>query len=355
MTSLLLRAHPSGRPDSVAGVVEWFGAMQAQDVASGLWSLGVRLPAFTLDDVNAALERGEAIRTWPMRGTVHLVPPADAHWMLELMGVRALAGAAKRREAVGLTEEMAERGVEVLGSALAGGKRMTRAECLAALAGAGVRLAGQQGYHLLWYASQKGVTCITPHVGKEQTFGLLDDWAPEPHRPDREEALGIIAIRYFRSHGPATAADLARWTGLTLTDARAGVAAAGDRLAAVTVDGVAMVADPALLDAGIGHVDDWAALPGFDEYMLGYKDRAMMLDDAHKDAIIPGGNGVFQSTMVRAGRVVGTWKRALGKKAVTVSVTPLVPFKAADRRNATAALEPYARFVGLPLTVGFTA
>jgi hypothetical protein len=59
--------------------------------------------------------------------------------------------------------------------------------------------------------------------------------------------------------------------------------------------------------------------------------------------------------MVRAGRVVGTWKRALGKKAVTVSVTPLVPFKAADRRNATAALEPYARFVGLPLTVGFTA
>src|SRR4051794_31730145 len=150
MVSLLLRPHPAGSPGTVAGVVEWFGAMQAQDMASGLWSLGVRLPGSTAADVNAALERREAVRTWPMRGTVHLVPPADARWMLDLMGVRALAGAAKRRQTIGLDERTAERGVEVLAAALAGGKRLTRAECLAALAQGGVTLAGQQGYHLLW-------------------------------------------------------------------------------------------------------------------------------------------------------------------------------------------------------------
>src|SRR4051795_9003950 len=100
MTSLLLRGDG---PGSVAGIVEWFGAMQAQDVNSGLWSLGARLRGATLADVNAALERREAIRTWPMRGTVHLVPPADAHWMLELTGVRALAAAARRREIIDLT------------------------------------------------------------------------------------------------------------------------------------------------------------------------------------------------------------------------------------------------------------
>lgn len=224
---------------------------------------------------------------------------------------------------------------------------------MAALAAAGVDVAGQQGYHLLWYASQQGVTCITPHVGKEQTFALLDDWAPKPNRPSRPEALAIIAERYFRSHGPATAADLARWTGLTMTDVRAGIAAAGDRLTTADVDGVPMILDPALLDAGLGPVDDWAALPGFDEFMLGYKDRSMMLDDEHKDAIIPGGNGVFQSTIVHAGRVAGVWKRTLGKTAVSVTVTPLVPFTAADRRHATEALEPYATFVGLPLKVTF--
>jgi hypothetical protein len=366
MTSLLLRDHPAGRPvevaGGVAGVVEWFGAMQAQDMASALWSLGVRLPAFTVDDVTAALERAEAIRTWPMRGTVHLVPPADAHWMLDLMGVRALAGAARRREVIGLDQRTAERGVEVLGAALAGGGRMTRAQCLATLADAGVTLAGQQGYHLLWYASQKGVTCVTPHIGKEQTFALLDDWAPKPNRPDRDEALGIIAVRYFRSHGPATRADLQRWTGLTAADVKKGLAVAG---AALEVRGD-HIADPRLLDVALHAPDDWAAddwaaddwaaddwvaLPGFDEYMLGYKDRTLMVDAAHMQAIIPGGNGVFQATIVRAGRVVGTWKRTLGKKAVTVDVSELVALKPAERAKAEAALEPYAAFVGLPLLV----
>jgi hypothetical protein len=355
MTSLLLRVHPSAKPDTVAGVVEWFGAMQAQDMASALWSLGVRLPGFTLADVNAALERREAIRTWPMRGTVHLVPPADARWMLDLMGVRALDGAAKRRQTVGLTEKAADRGVEVLATVLAGGKRMTRAQCLAALADAGVAVAGQQGYHLLWYASQRGVTCIAPHVGKEQTFALLDDWAPKPNRPDREEALGIMALRYFRSHGPTTRKDFAGWTGLTMADAKTGVAAAGDRLTTIRVDGTEMIVDPALVDAGAAEIDDWVALPGFDEYLLGFKDRSMMVDDAHKQAIIPGGNGVFQATIVRAGRVVGTWKRTVGKKAVTVSVTPLAPMRPGERRKAEAALEPYAGFLELPLEVRWTA
>src|SRR4051794_11096152 len=190
MTSLLLRPHPGGNPDTVAGVVEWFGAMQAQDMASGLWSLGARLPAMTVTAVNAALERREAIRTWPMRGTVHLVPPADARWMLDVMGARALAGAAKRRDTIGLTEANAERGVELLAGARAGGRRLPGAQCRAAVAAGGVVVAGQQGYHLLWYASQRGVTCITPNVGKEQTFALLDDWAPKPNTPSREEALG---------------------------------------------------------------------------------------------------------------------------------------------------------------------
>ena len=94
---------------------------------------------------------------------------------------------------------------------------------------------------------------------------------------------------------------------------------------------------------------DWAALPGFDEYMLGYKDRTLMVDPDHMQAIVPGGNGIFQSTIVREGRAVATWKRTLGAKAVTVDITPLVPFKPADRKHTEAALQPYARFVGLPL------
>jgi len=351
MASLLLRERPGGRLADVAGVVTWLGAMQAQDLASGLWSFGVRLPRFTVDEVTAALERREAVRTWPMRGTVHFVPPRDVHWMLDLMGIRALAGAAKRRASLGLSEEVAEHAVEVLGAALAGGGRLTRAQCMAVLADKGIGTAGQLGYHLLWYASQRGVLCIAPNIGTEQTFVLLDDWVPDPYRPDREEALATIALRYFRSHGPTTRQDFAGWTGLTAADARRGIAGAGDQLATIRVDGSEMYLDPALLDgmppsaARMGKV---LVLPGFDEYLLGYKDRSLMLADEHQQAIIPGGNGMFQATVVRDGQVIGTWKRTLSKTRAQITVRPLIPLRKTDPVRIEQAFEEYARFIQRP-------
>lgn len=350
MTSLLLDARQS-RPDTVAGIVEWFGAMQAQDNASALWSLGSRLPASTREDVEQALERREAIRTWPMRGTIHLVPPVDARWMLDLMGPRALAGARSRRANLGLSEQTADRGVEVLGAAMAGGRRLSRSQCLTVLAEAGVDATGQRGYHLLWYASQRGVTCIAPAIDGEQTFVLLDDWVPEPRQVTREEGLAIMAIRYFRSHGPTTRQDFVGWTGLSAADARLGIAAAGDAVASVEVGGLAMHVDPAALDrqgaaTPVEKPGLVLALAGFDEYLLGYKDRALMLAAEHKQAIIPGGNGVFQWTLVRGGQVIGTWRRTPRSGRVIVDAMPLVEVEPDGRAAVEAAIEPYARFVG---------
>lgn len=349
MRSLLLDQPPTlTGTGSVADVVTWFGAMQAQDYAGGLWSLGARLP-FTRTEVEHALERREALRTWPMRGTIHLVPAADARWMLEVLGERALARAAHRRAHLGLDEATARRALDVLGAALAGGGRLTRAECLAALADAGLPADGQRGYHLLRFAGQRGVICLAPNRGAEQTFVLLDEWVPRSHRPDRDEALATIATRYVRSHGPVPRSDLAGWTGLTSADTRAAVAAAGDALATVEVDGAAMLVTPeALADPPPPQPDPVLVLPGFDEYLLGYKNRTLMIAPEHSHAIIPGGNGVFQATVVRAGRVVGTWKRSTTATRTTVTVLPLVPL---DRREVEAAFERYAHFIGTPVQV----
>jgi hypothetical protein len=370
LTSLLLTARPRGQsvqaesaghgtapPTDVAGVVEWLGAMQAQDAASAAWSFGVRLPGLTTTGLDAALERREAIRTWPMRGTVHYVPPRDAHWMLDLMGSRALAGAAKRREFLGLSQDVADRSVEVFATALAGGKRLTRAQCLDALRDNGIDVGSHLGYHLLWYASQRGVTCFAPNIGNEQAFMLLDEWVPEPHRPDPEEALATIARRYFRGHGPTTDADFAGWTGLPVTQCRRGIAATGDALATVSVEGQRMYADRALVESykPARRARTALVLPGFDEYLLGYKDRSMMVDDAHKQAIIPGGNGVFQATVALDGRVVATWRRTTKRTRVDVAVTELVSLSTKDRTMVEAAFQPYGRFLGLPCAVSFAA
>jgi hypothetical protein len=354
LTSLLLRDRPgAARPADVASVVTWFGAMQGQDLASVSWSLGVRLPSFTADDVHAALERREALRTWPMRGTVHLVPARDARWMLDLMGRRVLAGGRARRAELGVDDATATRAVDRLGAALAGGGRLTRAECLATLAEAGIDASGARGYHLLLYAALLGVTCVAPNVGSQQTFALLDEWAPDQARLDPAEALATIALRYLRSHGPTTPHDLAGWTGLTVTDARRGIAAAGAELVEVRVAGTAMWLHRDVLDAYGGRPAvpraDVLTLPGFDEYLLGYKDRALMLADEHKQAIIPGGNGVFQSTLVRSGRVIGIWKRTTRARATVVDLHPLVPLTAPVRSTVEKAFRPYERYLGRPL------
>jgi len=128
-------------------------------------------------------------------------------------------------------------------------------------------------------------------------------------------------------------------------DCKVGLAVAGDDLVTVDVDGVEMLM-PA--DAEGGDPSGWLALPGFDEYLLGYKDRSLMASPADLAAIIPGGNGVFQSTLVRDGRVVATWKRVLSARGVTVTVLPLARVRAADLERA---LKPFAAFLGVPLTV----
>jgi hypothetical protein len=315
------------------------------------------------------LEARAAVRTWPMRGTIHLVPSADARWMVRELGRRPLAQAAARRQVIGLAEGTADRAAEILGTALVGGRRLTRAECLQTWRAAGLNVEGQLGYHMLWYASQRGVTVIAPNVGKEQSFALLDDWVPEHRDLDREAALATIAVRYFRSHGPTTRQDLAGWLGATAAEVRSGIAGAGAALTEVRCGGVAMYAATEQLDrlesaartgapsaaekvqvcgpAFASPADELLVLPGFDEYLLGFKDRSLMLAEEHKQAVIPGNNGVFQATVVRAGRVICVWKRTLTTRQVKINVRSLVGLTAAERDRVELAFAPYAAFVGL--------
>lgn len=353
MGSLLLDASAaSASPTSVADVVEWFGAMQAQDYASGLWSLGARLPQLTRSDVVADLEGGQAVRTWPMRGTLHLVPAADAEWMVRLMGSRTLALARRRHDQLGLDAAALSRAADVLGEALRG-TRLTRAQCLAALEEHGIDTSSQRGYHLLWFAAQVGVTCVTPNTGSEQTFARLDEWAPKPNRPDRDEALATMARWFVRSHGPVPVKDFAGWTGLTMADTRAGLGSLGPSVVDVTVDGAPMVVDgDAVQSVPAGAItagDVWRVLPGFDEYLLGYKNRSLMLTPEQMEAVVPGRNGVFQATIVRNGQVVGLWKRRETATRARVTVTPLTSWPPAWADAVREEFASYERYLERPV------
>jgi hypothetical protein len=343
-------------PDAAQGcgvpeVVTWFGAMQGQDLNSLTWSLGLRTGA-SRAQVDAALATGAVLRTWPMRGTLHLLPSADARWMLEHLGQRSLAQAEPRRAFLGFDLAYARRAAEVLGEALADGEPRGRSACLAALQAAGLDTTGSRGYHLLWFASATGVLCVGPNLGREQSFVLLERWAPTQVALDRAGALATIAARFVRSHGPVSAQDLARWADLPLADARAGLADVPGLVACTDPDGRALVVTEEALDAlpGPGDADGVGpalAAPGFDELVLGYRDRTAQLDRADEAIVVPGGNGVFANTLVVDGRVVGTWRRRTLTRSVAITATPFRPLAGADRTGLDVALGAYAQHLGL--------
>jgi len=338
----LLLVPPSAR--DVAEVVEWFGALQGQDVRSLLWSLGVRLPGATVSSVQEALEQGSVVRTWPMRGTLHLVPARDARWMTGLMAGRKAVAEAARMAQLGV-DVHADRAVDLLCAALAERGRLSRPECLAVLAAAGVPVAGQAAYHLIGQACRRGLVAMAPEVDGDQTFVLLDAWAPGQRDPDRDEALATVVLRYVRSHGPVTRRDVAGWTGLALGDVDRGFAACGDLLERVRVaDGEQIVHVPSSDTVDVDGAASRLVLPGFDEFVLGYKDRSLVLTPDRFERIVPGGNGMFRATLVRGGHVVGAWTRTLTRGRLTVDPELFEPLGARDRAAFERAFEGFARF-----------
>lgn len=332
-------------------VVRWMGAMQAQDYQQALWAIGLRTKSATLVEVEQAIANREIVQTWPMRGTLHFVAAENAKWMLEHLARRRLAVDRARQQQLELDEDILGRCGQLFHDALQGGGRLTRRGMMRLLEDAHINPAGQRGYHILGYLARTGLICLGPMQEKEQTFVLLDEWVPNARTLSREEALAELARRYFASHGPATVKDFARWAGLTLTDARAGLESAKPGLVSETVEGKqywtstdAPDPDPAALDLSCAYL-----LPGFDEYLLGYKDRGDVLAAEHADRVVPGGNGMFLPMIVAGGQVAGTWKRIRKKSSMEVALSPFVPGGIATEQAAAAA-ERFSAFLGVPLS-----
>lgn len=322
-------------------------AMQAQDFPGVKWSIGLRLDQSTEATVDAAFDSGDIVRSWPMRGTLHLVPAEDLGWMLELTAPRVIGSAAPRRAHLGIAEADVERAREIAFASLTGGRVLTRAALLAAIAAGGVSTDGQRGYHLLWYLAQTGTLVLGPADGRQQTFVLLHEWVRAPRRLERDEALGELAFRYFRSHGPATARDLARWSALTISDVRRGLAVCGRQLTELELDGVTYHLAPGTL-AATPPATNVHLLPGFDEYLLGYQDRTAALAPEHSQAVVPGGNGMFKPTMVADGEVVGTWQRTVTARDVVIEPMPFGPLPGPLQQGLIAAAGAYGAFLGRP-------
>jgi len=329
LANLQISTHTSKTPRDVVAAL---GALQAQDYRSALWAIGLRLAQGTEADVERAVANAAIIRTWVMRGTLHFVAPADVRWMLGLLAPRIIAGSAGRRRQLEIDDLTLARSRDLLGNALAGGGLLARDAAMNLLESAGIKTTGQRGIHILRALSLEGLLCQATPKGRQPAFALLDEWAPAAETMPREAALAELAFRYFDSHGPATLRDFVWWAGLTTGDARDGIELAKTRLAREQV-GDAVYWMPAGAPVSPQAAPGLYLLPGFDEYVLGYTDRAIALDAVVFQRIVPGGNGVFRPTIVLDGRVIGAWR--LGNK--TRAASAIERNRASLIRNADSA------------------
>lgn len=339
-------------------VVRWQTALQGQDFPGVLWSIGLRSPGSTRAEVEAAFDRGELVRSWPMRGTLHVTLAQDLGWLLALTRKRTVAALASRHRELEITAADVERAGEAALALLeAGDGRAARDGLFAAFERAGQRTAGQRGTHLLFMLCLQGTLVQGPinRTGNSQFFVRSGHWIQHPRTLDHGQALAELALRYFRSHGPATVKDFQWWTKLTMADINAGMALAADQLESLDFQGTRYWLAPEtarLLERTVPGARSMVLLPGFDEYLLGYTDRSASLDPGYAALIVPGGNGMFKATVVAGGRVAGTWRKAHGasekqrQRAGVVLPEIFGGLSPAQDKALDKAAAAYARFLG---------
>jgi hypothetical protein len=305
-------------------VVRHLLAIQAQDARGARLAIRARSRGVSTADVDDALQRGELVVSWLNRGTLHLVAAEDYWWLHALTTPQLATGNARRLRQEGVSAAQAQRGIDAVVAAVAGGPQ-TRGQLRAALDAAGIPTVGQALVHILAAATLAGHIVRGPMAGAEQAFVAVDSWlGPAPPRLDRQSALDLLARRYLAGHAPGSAEDLAKWAGITRADARRAMGSVPE----VSHQGSTSLPGPRLLGP-------------FDPLLLGWASRTPFLGH-HRSVVTT--NGVFRPVALIGGRVVATWTLPSG----TVTITPLEPVSQDDLARLNADAADVLRFLGLP-------
>lgn len=328
-----------------ADLVYHMGAIQSQNYAGAKWAIAQRLKNAADKTIEDAFTNGDILRTHVMRPTWHFVHPDDIRWMIQLTAPRVMKIAGTQHRQHKLDHIIFSKSEKAILQAMEGGKQLMRDEIAAALEQAGVATNEQRFIHIMMQMELIGLVCSGGRQGKQFTYALLDERVPSSKPFDKQAALIALAERYFISHGPATLQDYVWWSGLTVTDAQKGLEAVKHKLtSAVLNDNIYWFAEQEYRSK----IKSPGAflLPNYDEYIVSYKDRSAAIAASDLNKADPRGT-IFNHTIVVNGKIVGIWKRAIGKAKVDIEVIPFQPLSKMNGAAVAAAAKHYAKFLGL--------
>ncbi len=342
----ILMAHRFSQPGQL---VAWMGAVQAQDYPAAKWGISLRLPGTTEADIEKAITDRTIVRTWGLRGTLHILAAEDIRWVLALIRPSVIPRHTPYNRRLGLDEAVFAHSQALMAKALQGGKLLTRKELAAILDENKIPTHDLRMNFLLYRAALDGVICFGPLRGKQETITLLEEWLPPYPEKSRDESLAELAIRFFSSHGPATVKDFAWWSGLPAADVKAAFELVISKLDPIDENGNTYwqsLDNPPATDL----LSDVLLAPDYDEYLVGYVDRQALLHpkiETKVDMTF----GLLNPAILIDGRIAGEWKRTFEKKAVVVTCQPYYAFVANESEKVQAAARRFGDFLGMPAIV----
>ena len=325
-------------------IVAWMAAMQAQEYAMAKWAIGLRLPGLKDADVEKAFNDGAILRTHLMRPTWHFVTPSDIRWMLALTAPRVNAANAYYYRKFELDTEIFNRSKDTIIKALQGGKSLTRAILKSGLEQEGIVANGLRLSYIMMHAELDGIICSGPRQGKQFTYALLDERVPSVKAFERDEALAQLTLRYFNSRGPATLRDFSYWSGLTMKDAKEGIAMLRLHLAFELIEDqeYIFIRDRSKNE---NEIQMTFLMPDYDEYGMSYKDRSAILNLGSSILQSQDANTASNHMVVIDGIIKGTWRHTFKNSSVNIETTPFTVLSEKENHALEKAIKRYKEFV----------
>jgi hypothetical protein len=351
----LARHHLAARRSKrdLAKVAGAIGGAQAQLMSAAELQLAVRVACTTADVRTALWKDRSLVKTWLMRGTLHLIPAEDLPLYSAALGPRWIRPTKGWFQWAGMTEKDLAKFVDTIGGAL-NGEPMTREEIIATAAKGHSKnitdwLRSSWG-GMLKPVARSGQLCFGPSRGTNVTFVNPRLWLRSWREMDPEEALLEVARRYLRAYGPATSLDFARWFAPSLGGpaVRAAWSGLANEVVPVSVDGVRadMLARDvnAILRIPVG--PSVRLLPLFDPYLMGHASRDHLFDRVHRWKVSRVA-GWISAVVLVDGRVVGTWMHSVTRGTLRITVTPFGRLSPRIRSGIQERAEAIADSLGL--------
>ncbi len=320
---LICQRVRSSQFKTVTEVVEWMGAIQAQDLNSAKWAIGVRLLGSTEKTINDAIDKADIIRVHLLRPTWHFVSAQDYSVFLALTAPNINSALKYRRIQLNLDDSIFSKSNPALNEILHNGNHLTREELTAEMSTIIPDLDSSKMNHILMEAEMNGLICSGRIKNKMPTYALtkerIDDSGKLNGSFDKDKALRLLANKYFKSHGPATMSDFIWWSGLSAGDCRKALSFIKKDLTIAKVGTNEYYYDANEVESSMDTLPEIALLPAFDEFIIAYKDRSAVLNFENHELTVSA-NGVFRPVIVYDGQVIGLWNKSVKKGTLQISV-----------------------------------